>query len=60
MNKIYGAGKTNYEEFANTPKWWDGSFFMSFKKDEKGIAEGGFIPTTEHEKKLFIASRISK
>ena len=60
VNQIYNSGKTNYEEYANTPEWWNGSYFMSFKKDEKGVAEGAFIPKTEHEKKLFITSQIAK
>ena len=50
----------DYNEFANTPEWWDGSYFMSFKKDENGVALGGFVPESDSEKKLFIASKISK
>lgn len=33
---------------------------MSFKKDEKGISLGGFVPETDHEKKLFIANQIAR
>jgi hypothetical protein len=33
---------------------------MSFKKGENGINEGGFMPKSVHEKKLFIANKLAR
>ena len=50
----------DYAENQGTEKYWEGAYFMSFKKSESGVAEGAFVPESILDKKLFLANQISK
>ena len=60
VNQIFQDATTNFTEKHGTADYWEGSFFMPYKKDENGIAQNSFIPVSDHDKKLFIASKIAK
>lgn len=49
----------DYLKNHNTPDYWEGSYFMPFKKNAQDIRIGSFVPEHTLDKKLFIASEIA-